>query len=169
MDNISLIGHMSGQGEVLTNKLRQADYATLQKIIEEEPSVLAESTGLEPDIISKIINSAKALSQTCPAPKIEAKAEEKVVQAAPPQEKEKEAEKPAEEPKEIIVEKPILDPLRRVAHEFATEREIVEGTAIRFVNAVKKSPGIREKVLKEVMTRDKFRERLARHLAKGLT
>lgn len=183
MDDISLIGHMSGQGEVVADKLRQAGYTTLQKIIEEEPSVLAESTGLEPNIVGKIINSAKALSRTRPATKekAEKKVKKKVVLAAAGEEKvesskaaaktksAKKVEKPARKPKETITEKPIFDPLQRVAHSFEKEHEIAEGTAIRFIDAVKKSSGIREKILKEVMARDKFRERLARHLAKELT
>ena len=66
-DDISLIGHMSGQGEAIADKLRQVGFTTLQKIIEEKPAVLAESTGLEPNIVSKIINSAKSLGTARPA------------------------------------------------------------------------------------------------------
>lgn len=139
-DDISLIGHMSGQGEAIADKLRQVGFTTLQKIIEEKPAVLAESTGLEPNIVSKIINSAKSLGTARPA-----------------------------KPKEVIAERPIRDPLQRVAHSFAAEHEIAESTAIKFVDAVKKCPGIREKMLKEVMARDRFRERLAHYFVRKLT
>ncbi len=189
MNDMSLIGHMSGQGEVVADKLRQAGYTTLQKIMEEKPSVLAESTGLELSIISKIINSTKALSRTHPAveakakakkkaekkagkkatappKKKTAKAEKKVVKAAPPGKKVK---RPTEKPKEPIPEKPIFDPLQRVAHSFAAEHEIPVTTAIRFVDGVKKSPSTREKILKEVIVREEFRERLANRLARELT
>lgn len=197
MNDISLIGHMSSQGEVAADKLRQAGYDTLQKIVEEKPSVLAESTGLEPNIISKIINSAKSLGGVRPAAKTKAKkktrkkaaapakkktvkAKRKMTKAAPKKKVKKakaaakkkiagKAKKPLAKPKEVIAEKPIFDPQRRVAHSLAAEHEIAEGTAVRFVDVVKKSPGIREKILKEVMARDKFRERLAHHLVRELT
>jgi len=201
-DDISLIGHMSGQGEAAADKLRQAGYTTSQEIIEEKPSVLAESTGLAPGIISKIINSAKSLGGVRPVtrtkakvkkntkkkvtkkaavpPKKKAKAKRKAVKAVPSRKKVKKREvmvkktakkvkKPAAKPKETIAETPIFDPLRRVAHSFAAEHEIAEGTAIKFVDAVKKNPSIRGKILKEVMARDKFRKRLACHLVRELT
>lgn len=197
MNDISLIGHMSSQGEVAADKLRQAGYDTLQKIVEEKPSVLAESTGLEPNIISKIINSAKSLGGVRPAAKTKAKKKTRKKAAAPAKKKTVKAKrkmtkaatkkkvkkakaaakkkiagkakKPLAKPKEVIAEKPIFDPQRRVAHSLAAEHEIAEGTAVRFVDVVKKSPGIREKILKEVMARDKFRERLAHHLVRELT
>lgn len=202
MNDISLIGHMSGQGEVAADKLRQAGYTTLQKIIEENPSVLVESTGLEPSMVSKIINSAKSLGGVRPAAKakIKKKTKKKVrKKAAAPVKKKKtvkakkktakvpskkkvkkakvtakkkiteKTKKPAETHKKTITETLIFDPQQRVAHSFATEHEIAESTAIRFVDTVKKSPGIKEKILKEVMARDKFRERLAFHLARELT
>lgn len=183
MDDISLIGHMSGQGEVVADKLRQAGYTTLQKIIEEEPSVLAESTGLKPNIVGKIINSAKALSRTRPATKekAEKKVKKKVVLAAAGEEKvesskaaaktksAKKVKKPARKPKETITEKPIFDPLQRVAHSFEKEHEIAEGTALKFVDVVTKSPGVREKILRKAMGQDKFRERFVHYLARKLT
>ncbi len=174
-DDISLIGHMSGHGKAAADKLRQAGYTTLQKIIEEKPLVLAESTGLAPGIISKIINSAKSLGGVRPVARTKAKVKKKTKKkvgkktAVPAKKTTKKVKKPAAKPKEIIAETPIFDPLRRVAHEFAADHEIAESTAIRFVDAVKKSSGIREKILKEVMARDKFRERLVHHLVRELT
>jgi len=176
MNDMSLIGHMSGQGEVVADKLRQTGYTTLQKIIEEKPSVLAESTGLEPNIVNNIITSAKNLGGVRPAAETEAKVEKKAktiakakirtVKAAPSKKKVK---GPAEKLKEPIPEKPIFDPLRRAAHSFAAEHKIPVATAIRFVDGVKKSSSIRGKMFKEVMARDKFRQRLAHHLARELT
>ncbi len=181
-DDISLIGHMSGQGEGAADKLRQAGYNTLQKIIEEKPSVLAESTGLEPGIISKIIASAKSLGGGHPVTKTKVKKKAKKKTAKAPSRKKvqrskvaakkkivKKAKKPVAKPKKVIAEKSTFDPLRRIAHSFAVDHEITESIALKFVDAVKKSPGIREKILKEIVARDKFRERLARHLARDLT
>jgi len=180
MDDISLIGHMSGQGETAADKLRQAGYNTLQKIVEEKPSVLAESTGLEPSIVSTIINSAKSLGGAHPVAKAKAKAKRKTARAPSRKKvkrpkvtaKKKTAEKtkkPAETHKKTITETPIFVQLRRVARGFAAEHEIAESTALKFIDAVKKSPGAKEKILKEVVARDKFRERLARYLVKELT
>lgn len=181
-DDISLIGHMSGQGEAAADKLRQAGYTTLQKIIEEKPSVLAESTGLEPSIVRKIINSAKSLGGGRPVAKTKVKKKAKKKTAKAPSRKKvqrpkvtakkkvaKKTKKSSAKPKKVIAERPTIEPQRRVANSLAAKHEIEERTAIRFVDAVKRTPGIKEKILKEVMARDKFRERLARHLARKLT
>lgn len=150
-DDISVIGHMSGQGEALADKLRRAGYTTIQKIIEEEPSVLSESAGLEPSTVSNVLSSAKSLGGMHPAGKTKAK------------------KKPAAQPRDTIADKISLDPLRQVAHKVATEHEIVEAIALKLIGDVIKSPVIREQILKAVMDRPLFRQTLANHLAKKLS
>lgn len=191
MNDISLIGHMSGQGEAVADKLRQAGYNTLQKIIEEKPSVLAESTGLEPGVISKIIASAKSLGPVRPAAKTKAKTKKKAKKkvskkaAAPAKKKtvkakrkttnavpKKKVEKPKVTAKRKVAKKAKKSPPRTkkvIAAKPAAKYEITKGTAMRFVNLAGKTPSLKEKILKEIMARDEFRERLARRLVRKLT
>lgn len=181
MDDISLIGHMIGEGETAANKLRQAGYTTPERIVEAEPAVLAKETGLELEIINKIFNSVKAFSRTHPTPKIKTETRKKAVKTTVSAKKKvkklkvatkkriaKEGKKPKESPKEIIAEKPITDPWKRIVYELAEEHEIVESAVRKLVGVVTKNPAIRKKIFKEAMVRERFREKLSRKLIKGL-
>ncbi|MFH1519944.1 MAG: hypothetical protein ABIE75_05200, partial [Candidatus Omnitrophota bacterium] len=77
MDNIALIGHMSGEGQAVVDKLRKAGFTTLNQIIKEKPAALAVKTGLKSNIVAKIKTSAKALAKTRPTPKTKVRPKKK--------------------------------------------------------------------------------------------
>jgi len=163
MDDITLIGHMSGEGEAATNKLRRAGYTTLQKILTEEAPLLAKNTGLQPDTVNKIMGSAKTLSAMRPAPRPKPKPRPKP--APRPKPKPRPTPKPKAKRKKRA---PALDPLKRLARELAGEHKIIESVGLKLVDVVMKIPGTKEKILREAVLREKFREKLGRNLIRSL-
>lgn len=86
MDDITLIGHMVGDGEELAQKLREKGFLDLKNIIEQEPSNLAKQLEINEEKAGKIVAAAKAIfkpevsiSRPISVAKEEAKGEERKI------------------------------------------------------------------------------------------
>ncbi len=88
-NNLVLIGHMSGGGEALVDKLKEKGLTDVEKIIAQDVDSLSGALEVDKDTAEKIISSARTIIKDEPKPAEAKPVRKEKISPAPKAEKEK--------------------------------------------------------------------------------
>ena len=176
MDDISLVVHMGGEGPANVHTLRRAGYTSLKKIIEENPKVMCEKTGLKAGPVRKIMNAARILVKPRPekARKILHEKAKKRVKKRKKTKKGKRVRKqdPSKKNREIKTiskdKRGAELSIKTLALELMDDPEIMQMNGARSIKIMTKNREIKEKIFAGIFQNPEFKEKLGKQLVREL-